>query len=201
MSTDDLTLDPEDLNKVSRSLVRVGFLATGIAAIILGILLFVVPGRTLQLAAIVLGVNFMVAGGMRIWLGAFGQLPHGHHRVLGILFGALLLITGLIILRDSAAAAATLLLVIVIFAGIGWILDGIMAIVESGRARSRVWAVLYGVLSILAGIVVLAIPGWSATWLVIFAAIALVVIGIAAIIRSFMFGRGVPLFIDGSADK
>lgn len=191
MSIDDLTLDPEGLSGATRTLVRISFGVSGIAAIILGILLFVVPGRTLQLAAVLLGINFLIAGAMRIWLGAFGRLPAGQHRVLGILFGALLLITGLIILRDSAAAAATLLLIIVLFAGIGWILDGIMAIVESGRAHTRMWAVLHGVVSILAGIVVLAVPGWSATWLVLFAAIGLVVTGLAALGRAFTFGRGV----------
>lgn len=190
MATDELTLDPEGLTGSNRTLVRITFGVSGIAAIILGILLFVVPGRTLQLAAIVLGVNFLVAGMMRLWLGAFGRLPAGQHRVLGILFGALLVITGLIILRDSAVAAATLLLIIVLFAGIGWILDGIIAIVESGRAKSRVWAILFGAVSILAGIIVLAVPGWTARWLIIFAAIGLIVTGVAALIRAFTFGRG-----------
>jgi len=190
VATDELTLDPEGLSPAARTLVRISFGVSGVAAIILGILLFVVPGRTLQLAAILLGINFLIAGAMRIWLGAFGRLPGGQHRVLGILFGALLLITGLIILRDSAAAAVSLLLIIVIFAGIGWILDGIMAIVESGRSQSRTWAVLHGALSILAGIVVLAVPGWSAAWLVLFAAIGLVVTGLAAVTRAFTFGRG-----------
>jgi len=190
VSTDELTLDPERLTGAARTLVRISFGLSGIAAIILGILLFVIPGRTLQLAAILLGVNFLVAGVMRIWLGAFGRLPGGQHRVLGILFGVLLVISGLIILRDSAAAAATLLLIIVLFAGIGWILDGIMAIVESGRAQSRTWAIIFGAVSILAGIVVLAVPGWTARWLIIFAAIGLVVTGVAAVIRAFTFGRG-----------
>ncbi|GGL70978.1 hypothetical protein GCM10011575_31790 [Microlunatus endophyticus] len=190
VSTDELTLDPGRLTGAARTLVRISFGLSGIAAIILGILLFVIPGRTLQLAAILLGVNFLVAGMMRIWLGAFGRLPGGQHRVLGILFGALLVITGLIILRDSAVAAATLLLIIVLFAGIGWILDGIMAIVESGRAQSRTWAIIFGMVSILAGIVVLAVPGWTARWLIIFAAIGLVVTGVAAVIRAFTFGRG-----------
>ncbi|WP_460809724.1 DUF308 domain-containing protein [Microlunatus endophyticus] len=75
MSTDELTLDPGRLTGAARTLVRISFGLSGIAAIILGILLFVIPGRTLQLAAILLGVNFLVAGMMRIWLGAFGRLP------------------------------------------------------------------------------------------------------------------------------
>lgn len=187
--SDELTLDPQNLNPAAIRLVRITFGFSGVVAAVLGILLLVVPGRTLQLAAILLGVHFVVSGAMRIGLGAFGRLPGTQHRVLAIVLGAIVLIAGIIILRDAAAAAATLLIIIVLFAGIGWILDGIMAIVESGRARSRTWAVLFGVVSILAGIIVLAMPGWSAVWLVIFAAIGLIVTGVAAVVRAFTFGR------------
>lgn len=188
-SFDELSLEPESLGEAAIRFVRITFGVSGIAAVILGILLFVIPGRTLQVAAILLGIYFLVAGIMRIGLAAFGRLPRPHHRVLGVLFGALMLIAGIIILRDSARAVGTLLIIIVLFTGIGWIIDGIMAIVESGRAASRVWAVAFGVISILAGIVVLVIPGWSAVWLIIFAAISLIVMGVVAVVRAFTFGR------------
>ncbi|WP_195909014.1 HdeD family acid-resistance protein [Microlunatus sp. Gsoil 973] len=189
MTSDDLSLDPNSLSPKAVRLVRISFGLTGIVAVILGILLLVVPGRTLHFAAILLGIHFLIAGVMRIGLGAFGQLPGSQNRVLGILFGALMLIAGIIILRDTTAAVGTLLIIIVLFTGIGWIMDGIMAIVESGRAQSRVWAVLYGVVTTLAGVIVLAVPGWTARWLIIFAAIGLIVIGISSVIRAFNFGR------------
>ena len=187
--SDELTLDPRNLSPAVIRLVRITFGFSGVVAAGLGILLLVVPGRTLQLAAILLGIHFVVAGVMRIGLGAFGSLPGAQHRVLAIVLGAVVLVAGIIILRDSAAAVATLLIIIVLFAGIGWILDGIMTIVESARAQSRAWAVLFGVVSLLAGIIVLAMPGWSARWLVIFAAIGLIVTGAAAVVRAFTFGR------------
>jgi uncharacterized membrane protein HdeD (DUF308 family) len=189
-SFDELTLDAKSLGAAAIRFVRITFGVTGIIAVVLGILLLVIPGRTLQVAAILLGIYFIIAGAMRIGLAAFGQLSRSHHRVLGVLFGALMLIAGIIILRDSAQAVGTLLIIIVLFTGIGWIIDGIMAIVESGRASSRIWAVLFGVISILAGIVVLIVPGWSAIWLIIFAAISLIVIGGIAVVRAFTFGRG-----------
>jgi uncharacterized membrane protein HdeD (DUF308 family) len=46
-----------------------------------------------------------------------------------------------------------------------------------------------GIISIIAGIVVLAIPTWSAIWLLLFSAILLIVLGIVALIRAFTFGR------------
>lgn len=187
--SDELTLDPQNLSPAAIRLVRITFGFSGVVAAVLGILLLVVPGRTLHLAAILLGIHFVIAGAMRIGLGAFGRLPGAQHRVLAVVLGAIVLVAGIIILRDAAAAVATLLIIIVLFAGIGWILDGILAIVESGRAQSRAWAVLYGVVSILAGIIVLAVPGWSARWLVIFAAIGLIATGVAAVVRAFTFGR------------
>jgi uncharacterized membrane protein HdeD (DUF308 family) len=189
LATDGLSLDPLNLRPAAVTAVRTTFAVSGIAAIVLGVLLLVVPGRTLQFAAIVLGIYFLVAGVMRIALSLFGQLPYAQHRVLGILFGALLLICGILILRDSSAAATTLLIILVLFTGIGWIIDGIMSLVESKDASSRGWAVFFGVVSIVAGIAVLAIPGWSAVWLLFFAAIALIVMGIAAVIRAITFGR------------
>jgi uncharacterized membrane protein HdeD (DUF308 family) len=49
--------------------------------------------------------------------------------------------------------------------------------------------VLYAVLSIIAGIVVLVSPFSSTAFLMLFSGIALVVMGISAVIRAFSFGR------------
>ncbi|MEO8908558.1 MAG: hypothetical protein ABI310_10890 [Microbacteriaceae bacterium] len=37
--------------------------------------------------------------------------------------------------------------------------------------------------------VVLVVPGWSATWLIIVTSIVLIVLGIIGIVRAFTFGR------------
>ena len=67
--------------------------------------------------------------------------------------------------------------------------DGVMALVESWRLPSSGWAVLYAILSIVAGFVVLLAPISSTVFLVIFAGCALVVMGIFAIVRAFSFGK------------
>lgn len=189
---DDLTLDPGRLSAASVRWVRLSFAISGVIAAVLGILLLIVPGWTITLAAVLLGIHFIVLGVVRLGLAIFGRLPGSQHRVLQILLGLLMLFAGIVILRDSAAAATTLLLIVVIFAGVGWIIDGIMSIVESQRASSRGWAITYGVLSLLAGIVVLVIPGWSIVWLIIFAAISLIVLGVTGIVRAMTFKRHTP---------
>lgn len=169
--------------------MRVGLGLGGVVALIAGILLLVVPGKTIQLAAIVLGIAFVVMGGMRLTLGILGRLHSSQHRILVIVFGLLMLVAGIIMLRDSAATAASLLLIVVLFTGIGWIVDGLMSIVESDRASSRAWAITHGVISLIAGIFIIAVPGWSIVWVVLFAAISSIGLGLIALVRAFTLGR------------
>ena len=78
-----------------------------------------------------------------------------------------------------------------ILVGILWIVEGIVALAQSSDAGSRGWAIFFGILSILAGIVLLFSPLWGAVVLFIVAGIALIVLGIVQIVRAFTFGRGV----------
>ena len=73
--------------------------------------------------------------------------------------------------------------------GLGWMMEGMMALVESWRMPSSAWAVVYALLSIAAGFIVLFTPVSAAAWLILFGGCALVVLGIVAIVRSFTFGR------------
>lgn len=187
--TDDLSLDPRHLSAEAVKWVRSSFGVSGAIAAILGILLLVAPGKTITLAAVLLGIHFIIVGMVRLGMSVFGRSHRSQHRVLGILLGVLMLVAGIIILRDAAAAAAALLLIVVIFTGVGWVIDGIMSIVESARSSSRGWAVAHGVISLLAGIMVLVIPGWSTIWLVIFTGVSLIVLGVAGIVRAISFGR------------
>ncbi len=51
------------------------------------------------------------------------------------------------------------------------------------------WAIAYGIISILAGFVLLCMPIASTVWLIIFGGCAMIVMGVFAIIRAFTFGR------------
>lgn len=79
----------------------------------------------------------------------------------------------------------------VIFIGIGWIIEGIIAIAEAGKASTRSWAIVFGILSVLAGIVVLVVPVWTAQWLLLVTAIMLILLGIVGLVRAFTFGKQV----------
>lgn len=162
---------------------------TGAAGLLAGIALLFWPVKTLVVLTVVLGVYFIIATVVRL-IAAIGTpfLPSGW-RALNIITSLLLLFGGIIMVRNQALSAATLTTFVVLATGFGWIIEGVMTLVESGAVHNRGLAVFSGVLSILAGIVVFLFPLESTDMLVLFAGAALAVLGATLLVRAFTFGR------------
>ncbi|WP_427187898.1 HdeD family acid-resistance protein [Bifidobacterium hominis] len=182
-------LAEEWLPKKAKNAIRGTYAILGIAAIILGLALLIWPGATLKVAAIALGAYFVVSGVVRIVTAIVELGLPGGWRVLDILIGLMLAVGGVVTLKNAALSGATLAMLITMVVGLGWMLEGVMALVESWRMPSSAWAVIYALLSIIAGFIVLFSPISSTTWLILFGGCALVVIGIVAIVRAFTFGK------------
>ncbi|WP_062516112.1 HdeD family acid-resistance protein [Demequina gelatinilytica] len=182
-------LDARALTARAITLVRVMFAVLGAVALAVGIALIVWPGRTLAVGAALAGVYFVIAGVARIAMGVLGAAVSAGLRSLSIVMGVLMLIAGVVMLRNLEASTAVLLIVVALTVGIGWIIDGIMVILESGKARSRGWALTYGIVGLLAGIAVIAFPAMTATVLVWIAAAVFVLLGVVGLVRAFTFGR------------
>ncbi|KAE8128126.1 HdeD family acid-resistance protein [Bifidobacterium tibiigranuli] len=179
----------EQLSKEATNAVRGVYGVVGVAAVILGVALLFWPVRVLSVMAVVLGIYFVVSGVIRIVSAIVGLgLPSGW-RVLDILVGLLLAVGGVVILKNAVLSGAAVAVLVTMTVGLGWLIEGIMAIAESWRTPGSGWGVLYAVLSIIAGIVVLVSPFSSTAFLMLFSGIALVVMGISAVIRAFSFGR------------
>ena len=187
--TSPFKLVEEWLPKKAKNAIRGTYAILGIAAIILGLALLIWPGATLKVAAIALGAYFVVSGVVRIVTAIVELGLPGGWRVLDILIGLMLSVGGVIMLKNAALSGATLAVLVTMVVGLGWMLEGVMALVESWRMPSSAWAVIYALLSIVAGCIVLFSPISSTTWLILFGGCALVVIGIVAIVRAFMFGK------------
>ncbi|WP_287930410.1 DUF308 domain-containing protein [Arthrobacter sp.] len=187
--TDVFALDPSRLAVSAVKGVRGAFALSGAVALVLGIVLLVWPTRTLAVVAVFLGINFLITGAVKAAVGIFSYGLSAALRTLDILMGLLIMIAGIVAIKNSAATGEALLIFTVIIIGVGWIIEGIVAMVEAGNTPSRTWAILFGGLSVVAGIVVLAVPGWTAAWLLLVSAIALIVLGLTGIARSFTFGR------------
>ena len=82
-----------------------------------------------------------------------------------------------------------MLVMITLVVGIGWIIEGVTALLESWKLPKSGWSVLYAIVSVLAGLIVLFAPLSSAMWLMLFGGIALIVMGVASVVRAFSFGR------------
>lgn len=183
-----LSLEVSELTRKVVRGIRTGMVVTGVLSVVLGALVLFWPGATLDVIAVLFGLYFVVSGAVRVVTGLVTPLVGGL-RVLNILIGLLLLIAGVAAIRNPLASLSVLAL----FIGIAWIVEGIMSLTEVESGGSRWYAIIYGIVSIIAGVVVLFLPVSSLAALVIFGGVALVVLGIVEVVRAFSFGRGMPL--------
>ncbi|MDN4480094.1 DUF308 domain-containing protein [Demequina muriae] len=189
---DGLALDADQLGRAALSLARTMIGATAGVALVIGIALLVWPGKSLVVVGALAGVFFVMTGVMRTAVGAFARgLPTGF-RVLNIILGLVLLLGGIVSLKNLTVATAVLTIVVVVMIGIGWIIDGIATLAETGRTRGSAWGYLRGALSVLAGVVVLVVPTWSAVALVIVVGATLVALGLAGLVQAFALGKDLP---------
>ena len=179
----------EWLPQQAKNAIRGVYGVLGVVALILGLALLIWPGATLKVAAIALGAYFVVSGVIRIVTAVVELGLPGGWRVLDILIGVLLTVGGVIVLKNAVLSGATLAVLITMVVGLGWMMEGVMALVESWRMPSSGWAVVYALLSIVAGFIVLFSPVSSTAWLILFGGCALIVLGVVAIVRAFTFGK------------
>lgn len=185
------SLDAKDLTKSAVNTVRATLGISGAVALIFGLLITFWPKDSAVVITVLFGIYFIVAGLAYLGLGIFSKGISGGARALDLIVGVLFLIGGVIVLANPSESAVILGLFLGIFVGILWIVEGVVALVQSGDASSKGWAIFFGILSLLAGIVLLFSPLWGAVVLFIFAGISLIVLGIVQIVRAFTFGKGV----------
>ncbi|WP_394956661.1 DUF308 domain-containing protein [Scardovia wiggsiae] len=92
-------------------------------------------------------------------------------------------------LRAPVASGAWLSIYLTILIGISWILEGMMSFATAAAQLAPGWSIFYGLLSIIAGVVVLASPIWSAEFFIIFAGVSLIVLGVSAAVRAFAISK------------
>jgi uncharacterized membrane protein HdeD (DUF308 family) len=160
----------------------------GIITVLAGILALAWPGRTVVVLAVLFGVQLVVAGIFRFVAALATDDETGATRVLLALLGVLSFIVGLYALRHILVTIATLALLL----GIFWIVNGaieVFAALSHRRMQGRGWTIFMGLLSVVAGVVVLVYPGISlvtlavvlGVWLLVFGAME---VGLAFRLRS-----------------
>ncbi len=160
-------------------------LLSGILSLTLGVLVLAWPGISIVVAATAFGVYLLITGAAQVFF-AFSLHVSAGSRILLFISGAASLILALLAFRHFGQGYAILLLAIWI--GIGFIFRGVgttISAIQDPLLPGRGWTIFIGVISLLAGIVVLASPLESIVTLALVVGVWFVVIGIFEIISSF----------------
>lgn len=185
------SLDASSLSKSSINTIRATLGISGAVALIFGLLITFWPKDSAVVITVLFGIYFLIAGLAYVGLGIFSKGISGGARALDIIVGVLFIIGGIVVLANPSESAIFLGIFLGVLVGVLWIVEGIAALAQSSDSGSKAWAIFFGILSIVAGVVLLFSPLWGAVVLFIFAGISLIVLGIVQIVRAFTFGRGV----------
>ena len=145
----------------------------GAVTLILGIIVTAHPSGSLNVIAVLLGVLAIVSGLFHL-IRAFDRAQS--NRTWQAISGLLLVVVGVVLIRhlDLTIAAIGLLI------GITWIVQGVAALIGAfaGAGLIRGWWAAYGLVSLIAGIVVTASPVTSVTVLAVLLGIWFIIIGL-----------------------
>jgi len=159
-------------------------LTFGILTLLVGVLALFWPDRTLVVVAVLFGLQLIVAGVFRFVAAFAADEATGGMRVLLALLGVLAFIVGLYAIRHVLVTLAALALLL----GIYWIVNGAVETFTALSHRGmegRGWTIFMGLLSIIAGVVVLVWPGISLVTLAVVLGIWLLIFGIMEIVLAF----------------
>jgi uncharacterized membrane protein HdeD (DUF308 family) len=157
----------------------------GLLEVILGVVILVWPGKSIIVAAVLFGVYLVVSGVVLVFL-AFSLPSSAGSRFLNFIAGVASVILGVLAFRHFGSGYAILLLAIWI--GVGFVFRGVSAVataISDPQFPGRGWTVFFGVVSIIAGIVVLAYPFDSIVTLALVVGIWLIILGVMEIISGF----------------
>jgi uncharacterized membrane protein HdeD (DUF308 family) len=156
-------------------------LLQGIASIIVGILLITDPGATLVTLVFFLGIYFFVAGIFELVQVFLDKSSWGWH-----LFGGVLgIMAGLAIVRHPLWSAVLVPDTLVLLVGLIGIIMGAVGLVNAFRGEG--WGIgILAVISIVFGLMLLAVTPLVATWIVVIvSAVFALVGGVIAVIGAF----------------
>lgn len=179
--TPDSPASPLQFALVGSTLERRWIVVAAIVGIVLGILALVWPGATLLTVAILFGSYLVVSGVFRLSIAFTAhRLSNGIRWLFGIL-GGLVVVAGILCLSNPLRSLVVLAFVI----GIGWIMEGV-ADITNGIMRTslapRWMAIVSGIVSVIAGIVIFFLPGLAIASFVIIGAILLIAVSITTLL-------------------
>ena len=158
----------------------------GVLNVILGVVMLVYPGPSIIVAAVLFGV-FLALSGVAEFIAAVSlPVASAAARVLLLVTAAASIILAVLAFLHFEEGYGVLLLAIWI--GVGFVFRGVAAAaaaISDHAFPGRGWAIFFGIVSVIAGIVVLAYPFDSISVLILVAGVWLIIIGVLEIVAGF----------------
>jgi uncharacterized membrane protein HdeD (DUF308 family) len=173
-------------------------LASGILSVILGVLVLLLPGASILVAAALLGAYLLVSGITQVVF-AFSLHVSTGNRIWLFISGAASLVLAVLAFMNIDNAVWLL----AIWIGVGFIFRGVsttMAAISEPGIPGRGWDIFFGLVSLAAGVFVLAYPLETLPTLVFVVGIWLIVIGVFEIVSSFGI-RNASKNVEALADR
>ena len=159
----------------------------GIATAILGLIVAFRPSTSLNVIAVLFGILMIISGIFHL-IRVFD--PAELHRVWLGIAGLLFIVIGVLLIRHLRLTVAIIGLVV----GLTWIVQGLSSLIggiAGGSREGRGWWIFFGIVSLIAGIVVVSSPVTSVTVLATLLGIWFIVMGVFEIIGAFIIRRAV----------
>jgi uncharacterized membrane protein HdeD (DUF308 family) len=162
---------------------------SGLLAVVLGVVILAWPGKSIIVASVLLGIYLVVSGIAQV-IFAFSLHVSAGSRILLFISGAASLILAVLAFRHFGEGYAILLLGIWI--GVGFVFRGVattVTAISDPTLPGRGWAIFFGIITIIAGVIVLAYPYDSLVTLTLVTGIWLIITGLFEIISGLMIRR------------
>lgn len=159
----------------------------GALTMILGLVVTFHPSTSLNVIAVLLGILMILSGIFQL-IRVFDKAEP--HRVWLGITGLLFVVIGVILIRHLHLTVAIVGLII----GITWIIQGLTALIAGFSGGSRGgngWWIFFGIVSLIAGIVVVSTPVSAVTVLAVLVGIWFIVMGLFEIVAAFIIRRAV----------
>lgn len=182
MTNREQTVFEGPLQQLARSAWQL-LLLIGVAAVALGVIILVWPGKTLFVAGVLFGI-YLVVSGVGYMFAAFGTHAGVAMRVLTFITGVVSLVLGFFCFREEFEAVWLL----AIWIGIGWLFRGmtlLAAALSFDHMPGRGWQALSGLIIVIGGAVMIISPLRSIAILALVAGWWLIVIGIMDVVSAF----------------
>ena len=157
-------------------------LIVGFITLALGIVLTLHPSTSLNVIYVFIGI-LLIIGGIFHFIRALDR--DEEHRAWVAIAGLLELVIGVVMIRHLHLTQAVVGLLI----GLAWIVQGVVALLAGAMSNTRGprgWVIFFGIVSLIAGIVVVSVPASSVTALATLLGIWFIVMGLLEVAGGFI---------------